>query len=584
MKSNGNIIIKEADKGGAVVIMNREHYKKMVLEQLEDKQTYKTTSSNCDKNVMTTILTHCKKYKDNLTKAEISYISNFQMRTSNFYGLPKVHKSKSIKEAVKEQNSTYIECLEPQDLKLRPIVAGPCCPTRNLSNLVDKIIKPLLIHIKSHIKDNISFLKECSRENNENTTLLTCDIISLYTNIPHEYGLKALEFWVEKHPESINERFSKEFILESAEIILKNNNFKFNDIYYTQIDGTAMGTIFAPTYADLTVGYLEIDLYKKINDKWGNDVEKYFCQNWKRYLDDCQMPIDTTMINLNDLAGILNSINTKIQFTIESNRENIPFLDILIKRDDTKIWMDLYHKPTDTQRCVEFSSCHPGHCKRNIPFSLARRIHVICENENEKKKHLLELQKNLLKQGYPKHLIFNALKRAADIPKEDLRKPKEIESDKNKIPFVSTYNPNNPNLFPEINAVLNTLINNNVNGFNKDLKIIKAKRQGKNLKKILTKAEFSSKEIGVFKCGDKRCECCNHLLLKESHTFKNTGDTFVLKSRMSRDSSNLIYVIICPSCNEEYIGETGKNNTKLRDRVRVYRRCLLYTSPSPRDS
>ena len=142
------------------------------------------------------------------------------MRTSNFYGLPKVHKSKRIKEAVKEQNSTYIECLEPQDLKLRPIVAGPCCPTRNLSNLVDKIIKPLLIHVKSHIKDNICFLKECSRENNENTILLTCDIISLYTNIPHEYGLKALEFWIEKHPESINERFSKEFILESAEICL----------------------------------------------------------------------------------------------------------------------------------------------------------------------------------------------------------------------------------------------------------------------------------------------------------------------------------------------------------------------------
>ena len=40
---------------------------------------------------------------------------------------------------------------------------------------------------------------------------------------------------------------------------------------------------------------------------------------------------------------------------------------------------------------------------------------------------------------------------------------------------------------------------------------------------------------------------------------------------MSCDSSNLINVIICPTCGEEYIGETGLNNTKLRDRVRVYR-------------
>ena len=39
---------------------------------------------------------------------------------------------------------------------------------------------------------------------------------------------------------------------------------------------------------------------------------------------------------------------------------------------------------------------------------------------------------------------------------------------------------------------------------------------------------------------------------------------------MSCDISNFIYVIICPTCGEEYIGETGLNNTKLRDRVRVY--------------
>ena len=33
---------------------------------------------------------------------------------------------------------------------------------------------------------------------------------------------------------------------------------------------------------------------------------------------------------------------------------------------------------------------------------------------------------------------------------------------------------------------------------------------------------------------------------------------------MSCDSSNLIYVIICPMCGEEYIGETGLNNKTLR--------------------
>ena len=39
---------------------------------------------------------------------------------------------------------------------------------------------------------------------------------------------------------------------------------------------------------------------------------------------------------------------------------------------------------------------------------------------------------------------------------------------------------------------------------------------------------------------------------------------------MSCNSSNVIYVIICDNCGEEYIGETGMGTTKLRDRVRVY--------------
>ena len=43
--------------------------------------------------------------------------------------------------------------------------------------------------------------------------------------------------------------------------ILQNNNMKFDNEFYNQIKGTAMGTIFAPTYATLSMGYFEIKLY-----------------------------------------------------------------------------------------------------------------------------------------------------------------------------------------------------------------------------------------------------------------------------------------------------------------------------------
>ena len=40
---------------------------------------------------------------------------------------------------------------------------------------------------------------------------------------------------------------------------------------------------------------------------------------------------------------------------------------------------------------------------------------------------------------------------------------------------------------------------------------------------------------------------------------------------MSCNSFNVINVLICSGCLEEYIGETGVYKTSLRDRVRVYR-------------
>ena len=162
-------------------------------------------------------------------KEEQDFLTKFSFSTINFYGLPKVHKSKIIQEAIQVQNSEYVKIYEPPDLTLRPIVAGPNCPTRRLSNLVDILLKPFLIHIKSYIKDNLDFLAKCSRENKWDTILTTFDVVGLYSNIPHEYGLEAIEHWLDKFPKSLHPRFTKEFVLESVSFILENKNLNFDN-------------------------------------------------------------------------------------------------------------------------------------------------------------------------------------------------------------------------------------------------------------------------------------------------------------------------------------------------------------------
>ena len=123
--------------------------------------------------------------------------------------------------------------------------------------MIDILLKAFLLHVKIYVKDNLDSLSKCSRENYEDTLLVTFDVANLYTNLPHTFELEALNYWLEIHPESLHARFNKEFVLECGRFILQNNNMKFNNKFCNQIKVTAMATIFAPTYVTLSVGCFE---------------------------------------------------------------------------------------------------------------------------------------------------------------------------------------------------------------------------------------------------------------------------------------------------------------------------------------
>ena len=101
---------------------------------------------------------------------------------------------------------------------------------------------------------------------------------------------------------------------------------------------------------------------------------------------------------------------------MEYSKTAIPFLEILIKRNNDKIWMDIYYKPIDTHRCLPFSSNRPKHCKKNIPFTSASRICTIVKNTETKMKHLENSEMNLSKYQYPKELTEFGINKTLSIP------------------------------------------------------------------------------------------------------------------------------------------------------------------------
>jgi hypothetical protein len=94
--------------------------------------------------------------------------------------------------------------------------------TQRLSHFIDIILKPLCCEVPSFIRDDLEFLNHLPTTVNPNSELISFDVVSLYTNIPHDLGISAITFWLENKRNIVQDRFSKEFILETVKM------FKYN--------------------------------------------------------------------------------------------------------------------------------------------------------------------------------------------------------------------------------------------------------------------------------------------------------------------------------------------------------------------
>ena len=96
--------------------------------------------------------------------------------------------------------------------------------------------------------------------------------------------------------------------------------------------------------------------------------------NWRRFLDDCYINWPYGEDKLEDLHDILNSLDDSIQLTAETSCKELPFLGVMIRKENIHLTTDIYYKLTDSFQCLPYTSSHPRHIKNNIPYNLARRI------------------------------------------------------------------------------------------------------------------------------------------------------------------------------------------------------------------
>ena len=134
----------------------------------------------------------------------------------------------------------------------------------------------------------------------------------------------------------------------------------------------------------------------------------------------------------------------------------------------------------------------------------------------------------------------------------------------------------NPNLIdpsPKIKESCKKLekLNKVQNGKKSVPRILTAKRQPPNLLRLLSlsmKRDHRLTNINkgdYVKCKDKRCMLCKQVIHEKSYKTK-TGVILERDFNMSCKTKDLIYLLICKKCLDEYVGETG-NELNLRTNV-----------------
>ncbi|XP_075163348.1 uncharacterized protein LOC142235982 [Haematobia irritans] len=189
--------------------------------------------------------------------------------------------------------------------------------SNNLCKHLTTILNRLTDNSKYNVKNSMQLKSKIQDITiDEDETMVSFDVVSLFPSIPVDLALKIIEEkWhileeITKIPKNLFFRILKFCIID-------NRYFRYKTSFYQQRKGLPMGSSASPIVADIVMEEL---------------------------LDRC-------MANCDIRPKILTNFNPSIKFTLELEKgKQIPYLDVLIIREDTNIKTNWYQKPTSSGR------------------------------------------------------------------------------------------------------------------------------------------------------------------------------------------------------------------------------------------
>ncbi|KAL9958564.1 hypothetical protein ACROYT_G035593 [Oculina patagonica] len=304
LQQNENILILPADKGNAVVVMNKSDYQQEIKSRLQDRKTYEQITDK--------------------------------------------RRNPTAKTARDLQRKL-------QSLK-QPINSCIGSPTYEVSKYLARVLKTLQKGNHYTVRNSTEFSEFVINQRvADDEELVSFDVVSLFTSIPVKLAIEVVKTNLEQSDEwKETTNLTVEQVIGLLEIVLNNSYFTYAEMHYHQVFGCAMGSPVSAVIADLVMNNIEDRTLSTspVTPSW-----------WRRYVDDSNVCLKKTDVQV--LHQHLNSIDSNIQFTIERAKQTdkgrrISFLDTQITvLSNGSIEIEVFRKVTHTNKYLDFASHNP---------------------------------------------------------------------------------------------------------------------------------------------------------------------------------------------------------------------------------
>ena len=226
---------------------------------------------------------------------------------------------------------------------------------------------------------------------------------------------------------------------------------------YCQIDGVAMGSPLRVLFANMYMVEVEENTFRR------HDKPTLYA----RYIDD----IFVTSKDEADLKNIQEALqrNSVLKFTIEKSQDQrIPFLDVMVKREDNVISTTVYTKPTNIGRCLNAKGECPDAFKKSVISAYVNRALTHCSSWRLVHAELDRIRQLLTNNGYNEDMVEDCIRRKMD-KFQDETTPRRPEEECQKITLY--YKLNYGTAYKQETEAVKNIIKRGVQTTNSETKI-----------------------------------------------------------------------------------------------------------------